>query len=375
MTLHHALTGSTGAPGTTLALADAYRALGHDVVGISTFDDLPDRLPEQAKQLAFPFVASARAVRLAATVDVVDASTADLWPLLLLRRARRRRSRRRPVIITRSHGLEHASDVARRALARAGELELSQLYRLYHGGLYLREVACTLRRADAALFLNREDRDYAVARLAVRPDRAHIVFNGLSPAFLGLGPPCTDDDAVQIVQVGSFSSRKGVSFSVPALERVLASRPAARVSFLGAGVAPDTVLQRFSPEVRAQVTVVERYENERLPALLSRSAISIFPSVSEGFGKALLETMACGLAPIATATPGPRELVDDGVNGLLVPVADADALAEAMLRLVDDAAVRRRLAAAAQSSAQTFSWSHTASQRLALFERLCFTSG
>ena len=78
--------------------------------------------------------------------------------------------------------------------------------------------------------------------------------------------------------------------------------------------------------------------------LLPQFDVFALPSQAEGISNTLLEAMACGCAPVATHVGGNAELIDDGVNGLLVPPSDSDALAQALSRLVLDPAWRHELA-------------------------------
>ena len=88
-----------------------------------------------------------------------------------------------------------------------------------------------------------------------------------------------------------------------------------------------------------------------MPALFARTDIVVLPSYREGLPKGLIEAAACALPLVTTDVPGCREVVSDGVDGLLVPVRDAAALARAIARLQDDPALARRLGVAARIKA------------------------
>lgn len=85
----------------------------------------------------------------------------------------------------------------------------------------------------------------------------------------------------------------------------------------------------------------------------ARAHIAVLPSYREGLPKALLEAAACGRAAVTTDVPGCRELVEHDANGLLVPVRDAVALADALERLARSPEQRRRLGAEARRRIET----------------------
>jgi glycosyltransferase involved in cell wall biosynthesis len=85
-----------------------------------------------------------------------------------------------------------------------------------------------------------------------------------------------------------------------------------------------------------------------MPALFRSVDAVALPSYREGLPKGLIEAAACGLPLVTTDVPGCREVVTDGVDGLLVPVRDGKALASAIARLHDDPSLRSRLGAAAR---------------------------
>ena len=96
--------------------------------------------------------------------------------------------------------------------------------------------------------------------------------------------------------------------------------------------------------------------NDRLRPALAANDVLLFPSLYafEGHPGAILEAFMAGVPVVATDWPGPLEIVEHGVNGLVVPRGDVDALAAAVRRLVADRALRERLAAGATASAKRF---------------------
>ncbi len=90
---------------------------------------------------------------------------------------------------------------------------------------------------------------------------------------------------------------------------------------------------------------------DNMPQLLRSVDIVVLPSYREGLPKTLIEAAACGLPLVTTNAPGCREVVTDGVDGLLVPVRDSAALAQAIARLCDDPALAMKLGTAARSKA------------------------
>ena len=88
-----------------------------------------------------------------------------------------------------------------------------------------------------------------------------------------------------------------------------------------------------------------------MPALFANADIVVLPSYREGLPKSLIEAAACARPLITTDVPGCREVVTHLVDGLLVPVGDAHALARAIAELQDDPALARRLGEAARRKA------------------------
>ena len=369
LTIHHELDRNAGAPGVTWKLGQEYQKLGHEVQ-YYTFDNLPDKLSGRVKSIMFPgFVASQiSALVKKQAVDVVDASTGDAWIWAKMRRSSRENS---PLLVTRSHGLEHSMYLENLEEARRGNLHLSWKYPLYHGGFRLWEVATSIRYADLVLLLNHPDAEYVVEKLGVNSEQTRIVANGIPEEFLNLPfepMPKGEDSAICIAQVGNYIVRKGIEYGAVALNGILARYPQVKVSFLGTGCSEAEVHADFEPAVRDRIRVISRYSHEALPDLLRGHHIKLFPTLSDGFGLALIEAMACGLAPVTTTTPGPMEIVSDGHNGILVPSRDSQAIEQALERLITDRPYLEKLRRNAYATAQKYSWHRIPRDNLTLYE-------
>jgi glycosyltransferase involved in cell wall biosynthesis len=367
LTIHAPMDPDTGAPGVTSDLGSRFRAEGHTVNHFS-FDDMPRWFPSRAVTLFFPVFLAWRIWRLSArqTIDVVDASSGDLWIWASLRR----RNRVRPLLVTRSHGLEHTAHEQLLEDERRGTVKLSWKYPIYYGGFRLWEVARSLRLSDIDLFLNRADLEYAVEKLGIPREKAKLTVNGIGENFQDLPfTPVADrvQGHIKIAQIGSYIPRKGVAYGAAALNRVLRRHPSIKVSLLGTQAPAETVLADFDPEVREQVVVVPTFKREQLPSLLNDHHIKLLPTTFEGFSVSLVEAMACGLAPVTTTTPGPMEIVRDGVNGALVPARDSEAIVEALERLVGDMHLLDRLRRGAYETAQRYTWRRIGKETLALY--------
>lgn len=114
---------------------------------------------------------------------------------------------------------------------------------------------------------------------------------------------------------------------------------------------------------------------EDVPAVHRQASVYVLTSPSEGCSNALLEAMASGLCPVVTAVPGNVDLVRHEETGLLFPHDDAEALAAALRRVLTDAALRRRLAAAARTHVEAHhDLDHIARRFVEEFETLIATS-
>jgi glycosyltransferase involved in cell wall biosynthesis/O-antigen/teichoic acid export membrane protein len=154
---------------------------------------------------------------------------------------------------------------------------------------------------------------------------------------LVLPVPARDEAEPLVVYTGRFTEAKGVRVLMQAWDRLLERRPttALRLAFAGSGPLEETL--RSWARSRPSVDVVGLLDREACTALVRRARAAVVPSEwPEPFGLVVPEAMAAGVAPIATAHGSFVDMIADGVDGLLYPPGDANALARIFEVAEDD---------------------------------------
>jgi glycosyltransferase involved in cell wall biosynthesis len=176
------------------------------------------------------------------------------------------------------------------------------------------------------------------------PDAEFAAFTDLD-AFTGERVPVPT--APRLLFVGVLERYKNVEVLAEAWRLVAARRPDARLHLVGQGT-QDAVAESLA---REGVEWQRRVEAPEVAAAMDRARALLLPSASEGLPRIVIESLMRGRAVIGSRAGGTPDIVEDGVNGLLVPAGDAAALAAAIERILDDDDLASRLGAAAAESA------------------------
>ncbi|WP_405695889.1 glycosyltransferase [Streptomyces sp. NBC_01185] len=266
----------------------------------------------------------------------------------------------------------HISREARRGPVRVGQEHLTLES---HGYRLRREISHRYRLLDAVTTVTGADaRDYR-GRLRLPGVRIEAIPNSVpEPA----GPPA-DCDAKWIVAAGRLHRVKRYDVLVRAFAEVAAVRPEWRLRIYGAGDASGNEqqpLRALVDELGLRERVVLMGSVDPMEAEWPRSSIAAVTSERESFGMTIVEAMRCGVPVVATDCPhGPAEIIDDGTDGRLVPLGDTGAFARALLGLIDDDDLRRRMGRAARVSAARFDPAPIAERHERLFTELASRGG
>ena len=223
------------------------------------------------------------------------------------------------------------------------------------GWLWQRLRLLTYPFADALMCQTSATLAWFQERLRVR---GYVIPNPVVVPPAGLTERCQPDRDTRdhvIVAMGRLVPEKGFDLLLSAFARVAGSHPAWRLEIFGEGpLKAELEVQAQSLGVQDRVTMAGALSD---PFSRLRSAdLFVLSSRLEGFPNALCEAMACGLGVVSfDCSPAIAEIIRDGLDGILVPPEDVDALAAVLNRVMADPAERRKLAARAPEVLSRFS--------------------
>jgi glycosyltransferase involved in cell wall biosynthesis len=212
-----------------------------------------------------------------------------------------------------------------------------------------------------------EDCRQHALRAGAPADRIRLVFNGtdlrrFSPAENGSRDPRFGPHMVFACR--QLFPRKGIRFLIEAAAQLKPRFPDLKVVLAGDGFErPELARLAEDLGVGPEVTFLGWVPNTDLPPYYRAAAVSVIPSLEEGFGIPAAEAMGCEVAVVASDAGGLPEVVEDGVTGLVVPRGDSTALAQAIGSLLADPDRRRAMGQAGRARAlRLFDWDRSAEQ-------------
>ena len=231
----------------------------------------------------------------------------------------------------------------------------------FHAGSE-RKLAVTLASPLLRLVWSRLDVMIGVSRAALelgaRPylARARVIPNGVDvELFRGAGPADLPEGR-KLLFVNRLDPRKGFGVGVEAFALLAGEFPDLRLVVAGDGPERGAV-DRLPTDVRDRVLMLGAVPHHELPPYHAAADVFIGPARGgESFGIVLVEAMAAGLPIVATDIEGWREVVRDGVDGILVRPNDPHVFAAAVSRVLKDPELAARLAAAGKARSERYRW-------------------
>ncbi len=229
----------------------------------------------------------------------------------------------------------------------------------------------TARRLDRIITCSENSAVTIQNEVHLAPGKLQVIHYGAdTDAFRPLEN--VEKEPNSILFVGDSEDRnKGARYLLDALH-TLRHRQEFKVTFVDHRPASHLkTVQRAMKQYRlyGHIQILPRVSIEELVRLYNRNQILVSPSLHEGFGLPAVEAMACGVPVVATRAGALSEIIEDGVTGVLVPPADADALAQALRRLLADPELCHRMGQAGRERVlKNFTWRRTAERMAQVYE-------
>jgi len=235
------------------------------------------------------------------------------------------------------------------------------------------------RLTDRAIAVSASTRDFLVGERHVPADRVRLIWNG---APLGEFAPVSRERALAVRRqlgisegvavvgtVGRLSEQKGHRYLLEAAARVRRRRPDVRFLVVGDGDL-DAALRAQVRDLGLGDAVVFAGHRDDVPAVLGAIDVFCISSTYEGTPLALFEALAAGKAVVSTAVDGCREVIEDGVTGLLAPPRDPEALAARLLDALGNPERRHALERAAREASRRYDVDRCVEQMQDLYDEV-----
>ena len=240
------------------------------------------------------------------------------------------------------------------------------------------------RNASAVITVSNAMRENLVSE-GFQPEKIHVVHNGVDPEVFDPSRVSKEErmevrerhgvgeDDWMILYLGRLVWVKGVENLIQAFRMVTREIPNTKLVIVGLGELERRVKEAArEPDIEGRLS----YRFEFLPVeekirYYAACDLAVFPSLYEPFGIVALEAMSVGKPVVASDVGGFSEMIEDGVTGVKVRPGDAEELASAIERLVEDAELRRALGEAGMRVVrERFSWKVVAEKVLRIYRRV-----
>lgn len=225
------------------------------------------------------------------------------------------------------------------------------------------------RTADHIVAVTPDIRDTLIERHGLSPDRITVVMNGVEANNFRVRESPSLDGAVRLIYSGTLAPYQDIDLLLDAFARARRVRKDLRLCF-----SVSSSFEPYEPQarrlgIRESIEVIDD-GFEELPGRLAASNIAVLPRTAcPGIPQKLLNYMAAGKAIVSSE--GSAKVIEHERTGLIVPNGDADAFADALLRLADDPELARQLGDSARVDAErTYSWEQAAESLDGVYEQV-----
>ena len=231
---------------------------------------------------------------------------------------------------------------------------------------------------SAALTVVSKAMKKTVVDMGIVSDKVEVIPMGVDLKGLFTPDPRVPRKTDELLFVGRLVEKKGVQFLLEAMPAVLKKHSTVRLILAGSGPMEQELRQQAQRlHLSEKIDFLGMVSQTRLPELYRTATLAIFPFIvaksgdQEGFGLVQVEAMGCECPFIAGDLPAIHDIITHEENGLIFPSGNAQALADAIIKLLDDPELRGRLAVAGRKTVvQKFDWEVIAGKYAGVYDML-----
>lgn len=226
----------------------------------------------------------------------------------------------------------------------------------------------TFAAADKVLCYTETEKQELIG-LGIKPEKIEVIHNGIDTnLFVPARESCFDKK--KLLWIGRYAKGKGLDYLIDAFSILKAKHPDATLTLVGEGPEKDHIAKKVNDlNLQSSVTMKNCVPNSEIVSMYQNSSVFVLPSLEEGVPRTILEAMSCGIPVVCSQLPQLVDIVDGG--GLLVPVKDSQALADAISKVLSDSSLAEEFRKNGRKHAvENYSWKDTVKKTVQLYKEV-----
>jgi colanic acid/amylovoran biosynthesis glycosyltransferase len=206
------------------------------------------------------------------------------------------------------------------------------------------------------------------------PDRIEVIYTSVRDSLLDENVRSAErGKRLELISIGRFHWKKGDQYALDSMKLLKKRGLNFHYTIIAQGEVPEEITFLLNEyELKDQITIIPGLDYSRLIEMLRASHVLLLPSVEEGIANVVLEAMAVGVPVVSTDCGGMKEAVNDGVNGFVVSVRDAEAMADKITELseMNDEEIKKMINEARETVAKLFSRSRQIEHFVSFYNKI-----
>lgn len=368
---------NSGAAGTDIAINDIFEKAGHQVDAVWESDLGKKWITHGNLSYAFEAPRLIRKI----VLDRIRQNEYDVvlmdQPIAYLAAQKLREQGFSGIIVNRSHGFEPAYKNAMEKWSK--ELETKKtgypksiLSRWLHKKLE-NQWSEIVEHCDGVALSTTLDHEFYSKYFPKNSCKAEVIQQGVPESFFENFEErkiLSDGSKSRLLYVGQYAEFKAPSILIKIVNRVLSENSELTMTWITSEKHHEIIRQQLNPKIRAQVELMNWMPQSELIPLYKQHDIFLFPSVYEGFGKAMLEAMSSGMCVVASNVGAMHDLIEHEQSGLLCNPCDVDGFCQAIDSLIKHPEKQIELGQSAKAATSELTWKRCGDQYLEFFHQL-----